>query len=74
MKWSHLFVIIGLLGVGLVLLFLFSGTVLWSGSQPAEQLPGEPPVGSPALPTSPALGTSSITVTLFTVAGNRKNC
>ena len=63
MKWSHLFVIISLLGAGLVILSLFGGTVLWPGSQPAEQLPGEPPVGSPARTISPAPGTSSITVT-----------
>ncbi len=63
MKWSHLFVIIGLLGAGLVLLILFGGTVLWSGSQVTEQLPGEPAVGSPARTISPAPGTGSITVT-----------
>jgi uncharacterized protein YkwD len=62
MKWSHLFVIIGLLGAGLVILFLFGGTVLWSGSQVAEQLLGEPAVGSPARTISPAPGTGSITV------------
>lgn len=63
MKWSRLFVIISLLSAGLVMLFLFNGAVLWPGPQPPEQLPGEPPVGSPARTISPAPGTSGITMT-----------
>jgi len=63
MKWSRLFVIISMLSAGLVMLFLFNGTVLWAGFQTAGQLPGEPPVGSPARTISPAPGTSGITVT-----------
>jgi uncharacterized protein YkwD len=63
MKWFRLFVIISLLSAGLVMLFLFNGTVLWPGSQTAGQLPGDPPVGSPARTISPAPGTSGITMT-----------
>lgn len=63
MKWSHIFVIISLLSAGLVILFLFGGTVLWPGSRTAEQLSGEPPVGSPARTITPAPITSSITLT-----------
>jgi uncharacterized protein YkwD len=73
MKWSHLFVIISLLGAGLVILFLFGGTVLWPGSRTAEQLPGEPPVGSPARTISPAPSTSSITVTSSPAQETEKN-
>jgi uncharacterized protein YkwD len=63
MQWFRIFVIISLLGAGLVLLFLFNGMILWPGLQQVEQRPVETPVGSPALPTSPSPGTSGITET-----------
>ncbi|HET6580850.1 MAG TPA: CAP domain-containing protein [Methanoregula sp.] len=63
MKWSRLFVIFSLLSAGLVILFLINGTFVWSGSQLAEQLRGEPPAGPPAHTISPAPGASNIPVT-----------
>ncbi|MGA2912703.1 MAG: CAP domain-containing protein [Methanoregula sp.] len=64
MRQLSLPVIISLLGGGivLVLVLLFTGTILWPGFPPATagQLPMETPVGSLACTTSPAHVTSII--------------
>lgn len=63
MQRHHLYVIISLLSVGLALLFLFNGMILWHGFRQAGQLPVETPAGSPVPATFPSPGTRGINTT-----------